>query len=50
MENIMSRTIRNEQTKGYLDKLAAERKTRKLLRELKADEMMQEMSNYSITN
>ena len=39
----MSRTIRNEQTKGYLDKLQNERKTRKLLRELKADKMLQEM-------
>lgn len=46
----MSRTIRNEQTKGYLDKLQNERRTRKLLRELKADEMMQEMSNYSTTS
>ena len=36
----MSRTIRNEQTKGFLDKLALQRKTRKVLRELKADEVM----------
>ena len=35
----MSRTIRNEQTKGFLDKLALQRRTRKVLRELKADEV-----------
>ena len=36
----MSHTIRNERTKGWLDKLALQRKTRKVLRELKADEVM----------
>lgn len=35
----MSHTIRNEKTKGWLDKLALQRKTRKVLRELKADEV-----------
>ena len=34
----MSHTIRNERTKGWLDKLALQRRTRKVLRELKADE------------
>ena len=34
----MSHTIRNERTKGWLDKLAAQRKTRKLIREVKSDE------------
>ena len=34
----MSKTIRNEQTKGFLDKLQVQRKTRKLIRCLKADE------------
>ena len=33
----MSHTIRNQKTKGWLDKLALQRKTRKALRELKAD-------------
>tara|TARA_B100000035_G_scaffold96235_2_gene81606 strand:+ start:2447 stop:2596 length:150 start_codon:yes stop_codon:yes gene_type:complete len=33
----MSHTIRNQKTKGWLDKLALQRKTRKVLRELKAD-------------
>ena len=32
----MSHTIRNEKTKGFLDHLAKERKTRKLIRELKS--------------
>ena len=35
----MSKTIRNEQTKGFLDKLQLQRKTRKLVRCLKADEL-----------
>ena len=35
----MSHTIRNERTKGWLDKLALQRRTRKVLRELKADEV-----------
>ena len=35
----MSKTIRNERTKGYLDKLQNERKTRKIIRCLKADNM-----------
>ena len=35
----MSHTIRNERTKGWLDKLALERRTRKLLRAVKADEV-----------
>ena len=35
----MSHTIRNERTKGWLDKLALQRMTRKVLRELKADEV-----------
>ena len=35
----MSHTIRNERTKGWLDKPALERRTRKLLRAVKADEV-----------
>ena len=35
----MSHTIRNERTKGWLDKLALQRRTRKVLRDLKADEL-----------
>ena len=35
----MSHTIRNEKTRGWLDKLALQRRTRKVLRELKADEL-----------
>ena len=35
----MSHTIRNERTRGFLDKLALKRRTRKLLRELKAEEV-----------
>ena len=36
----MSKTIRNERTKGFLDKLQNERRTRKMIRCLKADEMV----------
>mgnify|MGYP001239505855 CR=1 FL=1 len=36
----MSKTIRNAQTKGFLDKLQSERRTRKMIRCLKADEMV----------
>ena len=36
----MSHTIRNERTKGWLDKLALRRKSRKVMRELKADEVL----------
>ena len=35
----MSHTIRNERTKGWLDKLAIRRKARKVMRELKTDEV-----------
>ena len=34
----MSHTIRNERTKGWLDKLALQRKTKKLLREFKSED------------
>jgi len=32
----MSKTIKNERTRGYLDELATQRKTRKAIREMKA--------------
>ena len=35
----MSHTIRNERTRNYLDHLAKERKTRKMVREQKADSL-----------
>ena len=34
----MSHTIRNERTKGWLDKLALQRRTRKLIRAVKNDD------------
>ena len=34
----MSKTIRNERTKGFLDKLALQQRTRKLIRAVKNDE------------
>ena len=43
----MSHTIRNEKTKGFLDKLALQRRTRKLLREIKNEEFwMEQDENY----
>ena len=44
----MSHTIRNERTKGWLDKLALKRKTRKVLRELKAEEIFVDWDDYFI--
>ena len=35
----MSKTIRNERTKGYLDKLQQQRRTRKLIRDVKSEEL-----------
>ena len=32
----MSKTIKNERTRGYLDEIATQRKTRKAIREMKA--------------
>ena len=36
----MSRTIRNEKTKGFLDHLEKERRERKAARQLKADPLV----------
>ncbi len=45
LELPMSKSIKNEKTKGYLDKLADQRKNRKLIRCMKADE---NVSSYDI--
>ena len=37
----MSKTIRNEKTRGYLDKLQKERETRKLIRDIKSAELLE---------
>ena len=43
----MSHTIRNEKTKGFLDKLALQRRTRKLIRDIKNEDFwMDEDENY----
>ena len=34
----MSHTIRNERTKGWLDKLALKRRTKKLIRDIKSED------------
>jgi len=44
----MSKTIRNQKTKGFLDKLALQRRTRKVLRELKANEVFIEWDDNFI--
>ena len=41
----MAKSIRNEQTKGYLDRLADERKNRRIVRCMKADASV---SDYDI--
>ena len=35
----MSKTIRNQKTKGFLDKLALQQRTRKLIRAVKNEDM-----------
>ena len=43
----MSHTIRNERTKGWLDKLALKKRTRKLIRDVKNDDFWVDMDeNY----
>ena len=43
----MSHTIRNEKTKGFLDKLALQRRTRKLIRDIKNEDFcMDQDDNY----
>ncbi len=44
----MSHTIRNERTKGWLDKLALERRTRKLIRAVKTDDVFQDWDEMMI--
>jgi len=44
----MSHTIRNERTKGWLDKLALERRTRKLIRAVKTDDVFQDWDEMII--
>lgn len=39
----MSKTIRNEKTRGYLDKLQKQRKTRKIIRELKSSDWLSDI-------
>ena len=44
----MSHTIRNEKTKGFLDKLALQRRTRKLIREIKNEDFWMEQDEFHI--
>ena len=44
----MSKTSRRERTRGWLDKLALQRRTRKVMRELKADEVIIEWDDNMI--
>ena len=39
----MSKTIRNERTRGFLDKLQKQRQTRKLIRDMKSFDLMAEL-------
>jgi len=39
----MSKTIRNEKTRGYLDKLQKQRETRKQIRDLKSIDLLTEI-------
>ena len=44
----MSHTIRNERTKGWLDKLALKRKTKKLIREIKNEDFWMDEEEFFI--
>ncbi len=44
----MSKTIRNERTKGFLDKLALEQRTRKVIRAVKNDDLWMEEEEYFV--
>ena len=44
----MSHTIRNERTKGWLDKLALKRKTKKLIREIKNEDFWMDEEDFFI--
>ena len=46
----MSHTIRNERTKGWLDKLALKRRTRKLIRSVKNDDFWTDWDEDFIPN
>ena len=44
----MSKTIRNQKTKGFLDKLALQQRTRKLIRAVKNDDFWLDMEDNLI--
>ena len=44
----MSKTIRNQKTKGFLDKLALQQRTRKLIRAIKNDDFWMDMEDNLI--
>jgi hypothetical protein len=44
----MSRTIRTQKTKGFLDKLALQQRTRKLIRAVKNDDFWMDMEDNFI--
>ena len=46
----MSKTIRNERTKGFLDKLALQQRTRKLIRAVKNDDFWMDEDEFFIPN
>ena len=43
----MSRTIKNERTRGFLDKLQKARKERKAVRDQKAENLLLDFDNFS---
>ena len=46
----MSKTIRNERTKGFLDKLALQQRTRKLIRDIKSDDFWMDEEEFFVPN
>ena len=44
----MSNTIRKDKTKGFLDKLAVQRRTRKMIRDIRNEDFWMDMEDYYI--
>jgi len=44
----MSKTIRNQKTKGFLDKLALQQRTRKLIRAVKNEDFWMDADDFLI--
>jgi hypothetical protein len=44
----MSKTIRQQKTKGFLDKLALQKRTRKIIRDIKSEDFWMDQDQFYI--